>query len=434
MFVKRTGKLLSLVLMLLLIVISVVGATGGKEAPNEGPTKIYAGKTITLLIHPALYNAAGGDTGIKQEFEKRTGARVDVVTAPIPEHSEKAMLDFIAKTARYDVIAMQSGDMTKEFCKFFLPLDSFISNSPEWKGEDIIQSLMDMAKIDGKQLGIPYRWTQVVTYYRKDLLSKANVKVPTKVEDILEVGKALTMDTDGDGKTDVYGFIAQGKAPEELSHSWLTAFYGLGGRILDENGKSGLNTPAGKKAAQLWLDLYTQGVLPPDFFAWGRDDTINAMAQGKGAMGNFVASYYGNFFSSGINKDQIGYAITAGGGVNRGGGWNLVVNKDSKNTDVAWALVKELTSVENQIHMAIKWANGPVRTSTFESKEFKSLWPQAEEMKIATQMQIVDPPIKQTPQIHTAITEELTAIMMGKKSVDQGMQDLDRRVNRLLEN
>ena len=431
---KRTGKLLTMVMTLLLIAISVISAAGAKEASGVDPAKIYAGKTITLLIHPTLYNAAGGDTGIKQEFENRTGARVDVVTAPIPEHSEKAMLDFIAKTARYDVIAMQSGDMTKEFSKFFLPLDSFIANSPEWKGEDVIQSLMDMAKTDGKQLGIPYRWTQVVTYYRKDLLSKANVEVPTKVEDILKVGKALTMDTDGDGKTDVYGFIAQGKAPEELSHSWLTAFYGFGGRILDENGKSGFNTPAGKKAAQLWLDLYTQGVFPPDFFAWGRDDTINAMAQGKGAMGNFVASYYGNFFSGSVNKGQIGCAITAGNGVNRGGGWNLVINKDTKNADVAWALVKEMTSVENQIRMAVKWANGPIRNSTFESDEFKSLWPQAEEMKVATQMQIVDPPIKQTPQIHIAVTEELTAIMMGKKSVEQGMQDLDRRVNKLLDN
>lgn len=431
---KRMRKLVPLLVMLMFIAVSMTWASGGKEVSETTPKKIYEGKTITLLIHPALYNAAGGDTGIKQEFETRTGARVDVVTAPIPEHTEKAMLDFIAKTGRYDVIAMQSGDMTKEFSRFFLPLDSYIVDSPEWKGEDIIKSLMDMAKIDSKQLGIPYRWTQVVTYYRKDLFAKANITVPTKVEDLLKVGKALTMDTNQDGQTDIYGFIAQGKAPEELSHSWLTAFYGFGGRILNENGKSGFNSPAGINAAQLWLDLYTQGVFPPDFFAWGRDDTINAMAQGKVAMGNFVASYYGNFFSSGISKDQIGFAITPGNGVNRGGGWNLVINKDTKNADVAWALVKEMTSSENQIRMAVKWANGPIRSSVFESAEFKSLWPQAEEMKVATQMQIVDPPIKQTPQIHMAVTEELTAIMMGKKSVDQGMVDLDRRVNKLLEN
>ena len=417
--------------LLLTAAFSCLVFAGGKT-DTAGTGGIYSGKTITVLIHPALYNAAGGDTGIKQEFEKRTGARVDVVTAPIPEHSEKAMLDFMAKRGAYDVIAMQSGDMTKEFCAFFLPLDDYIAKSPEWDSKDMISSLMDLARVDGKQLGIPYRWTQVVMYYRKDMLQAAGVNVPKSPDDIYPAAKALTRDTDGDGKIDVYGFIAQGKAPEELSHSWLTVFYGYGGKITGPGGRSGFNTPAGIKAATLWLNMYKDGIFPPDFFAWGRDDTINAIAQGKGAMGNFVASYYGNFFSGNVPRDQIGFAVTPGNGINRGGGWNLVINKFSKNPDVAWEFVKEMTNKENQIREAVLWANGPVRNSTFESADFIKLWPQANEMKIATQMQVVDPAIKETPQIHEAVTEELTNVMMGKKTPAQGMADLARRTDKLL--
>ncbi|GHV43517.1 ABC transporter substrate-binding protein [Spirochaetia bacterium] len=418
--------------VLVLIASSFLFSAGKQQTAPDASKNPFEGKAITLLIHPSLYNAAGGDTGIKQEFEQRTGAKVNVVTAPIPEHSEKAMLDFISKNGAYDVIAMQSGDMTKEFIKFFLPLDDYIAKSPEWDSKDIITSLMELARFDGKTLGIPYRWTQVVMYYRKDLLAAEGVAPPKSMDEIYPAAKKLTKDTNNDGKTDIYGFIAQGKAPEELSHSWLTAFYGYGGNIIGPNGRSGFDSDAGKKAAELWLRMYREGIFPPDFFAWGRDDTINAIAQGKGAMGNFVASYYGNFFSGGTTRDQIGYAIAPGNGINRGGGWNLVVNKDSKNPDLAWELVKELTNKENQIREAVKWANGPIRFSTFENREFIALWPQAEEMKIATDRQVVDPAVKETPQIHEAVTEELTAIMTGKKSVAQGMADLARKTDKLL--
>jgi multiple sugar transport system substrate-binding protein len=424
------SKKLGFAVVMAVAVCGLLFSAGRQDSSPGG--RIYAGKTITLLIHPSLYNAAGGDTGIKQEFEERTGARVDVVIAPIPEHSEKAMLDFLSKKGAYDVIAMQSGDMTKEFCNYFLPLDGYIKNSPEWDSNDVISSLMDLARVDGKQLGVPYRWTQAVMYYRKDLLNEAKITVPKTVDEILPAARALTRDLNNDGKADVYGFIAQGKAPEELSHSWLTVFYGYGGIIIGKDGRSGFNTEAGIKAATLWLNMYKEGIFPPDFFAWGRDDTVNAMAQGKGAMGNFVASYYGNFFSGSVSREQIGFSICPGNGINRGGGWNLVINKDSKNPDIAWELVKEMTNKENQIREAVLWANGPIRNSTFEAEEFLKIWPQTEEMKIAAQVQIVDPPIKETPQIHEAVTEEITAIMMERKSPSQGMADLALKVDRLL--
>ena len=37
-----------------------------------GQSTNYSGQTVTLLIHPTLYKAAGGDSGIVKEFEKRT--------------------------------------------------------------------------------------------------------------------------------------------------------------------------------------------------------------------------------------------------------------------------------------------------------------------------------------------------------------------------
>lgn len=78
--------------LVLLLLASLLFAAGRPEAKVESVTDDFTGKTVTLLIHPTLYKAAGGDEGIKKEFEAETGATVQVVLAPSPEHIEKSEL------------------------------------------------------------------------------------------------------------------------------------------------------------------------------------------------------------------------------------------------------------------------------------------------------------------------------------------------------
>ena len=395
-------------------------------------SKEYSGKTVTLLIHPTLYKAAGGDNGIKKEFEERTGAKVEVVLAPSPEHTEKAMLDFLSHAGSFDVINFTGAELSKEICSNLLPLDSLIAASPEYEFNDIIPGISAVGKYNGKQLAIGYRMTQVVSYYRKDLFAKAGIPIPTTWDELYVAAKALTKDTNGDGKIDVYGFTAAGKAPDELSQAWLNAFYGYGGQIVQNNGRSGFNTPAGIKAANLWKKFYQEGIFPPDYFAWGRDDFINAMAQGRTAYGCFTASYYGNFISGKITPEQVGFSPTPNGGINRSNGWYLAVNKDSKNAKLAWELVKELTSKTNQLREALQWANGPTRTSTYQNAEYRKTWPQSDALIVAADNIVRDPTTKEIPRILAAITEEITYIMQNKKTTEQGMADLTKRVDELL--
>jgi multiple sugar transport system substrate-binding protein len=431
------------VVALLLIGLALTGlSAGGKSETqtSQPPEKPFAGKTITLLMHPTLYGTTGGKEGIVAEFEKETGATVKVVTAPIPEHSEKAMLDFISGKGAYDVINMQNSDMTKEFSQFLLPLDSYIANAgADWDYKDIFPALSEFAKVDGKQLGIGYRWVPVIMYYRKDLLEKAGVSVPKTYTELAVTAKKLTQDTDNDGKLDVYGYVQRGKAPDEIAHDWLTVFYGYGGVFLKPDGTSGLNSPAGVAAAKLWKQLLDEKTFPPDVFAWGRDDYVGAMQQGRVAMGGYVGSYYGQFFGkdSKLNKEQIGWAPMPAEpgvkqGVNRAGGWFLVINKASKNRDAAWALVKTLTSKENQLREAVQWANGPIRASVFQAESFRKIWPQADALQAAMANVVADPAIAAQPKILEIIGQEVTAVMQGVKTAEKAMADAENRANQAL--
>src|SRR5690606_8629842 len=111
-----------------------------------------AGTQLTVLIHPTLYGALGGENGLIAEFEEMTGATIEIVTAPIPEHTEKALVEFIAQRGTYDVIAMQTSDMMANFTPFFLPLDDYLAeDAEEMQWDDFIEAMRDWGLVDGQQ-------------------------------------------------------------------------------------------------------------------------------------------------------------------------------------------------------------------------------------------------------------------------------------------
>ncbi|MFZ9751713.1 MAG: ABC transporter substrate-binding protein, partial [Candidatus Nanopelagicales bacterium] len=63
----------------------------------------------------------------------------------------------------------------------------------------------------GKLLWAPWVGIPMAVAYRKDLMEKAVIKVMPKTwDEFLEVAKKLTVDTDGDGKIDQYGWAMVG--------------------------------------------------------------------------------------------------------------------------------------------------------------------------------------------------------------------------------
>jgi multiple sugar transport system substrate-binding protein len=426
-------KFFSTALFVLLLVLSLGGSVLAQDDLD--------GVTLTVLIHPTLYGALGGDGGIIAEFEAATGATVEIVTAPIPEHTEKALVEFIAQRGTYDVIAMQNSDMTANFNPFFLPLDDYVArDAEEMQWEDFLPAMRDWGLVDGVQLGVPFRAGTQMLYYRTDLLEAAGVEVPTTLEELIAAAKALTQDTDGDGNTDIYGLVQRGKAPTELAHDWLTSFYAAGGDFLTEDGLCGFDSPAGVQATTEWTDLYQSGVYPPDIFAWGRDDYITAMQQGRAAMGVYLSSYWGRLTDpeDSLFADQIGWAVPPSNpdipqGRGRGGGWVFVINRFSETPDAAWELLKYVTSPENHLRSAVEFGNGPVRASSFESEAYLELYPLALDWLTSTANSMIDPAIPEQPQILDIISVEVTAAMQGNQTAEETVARICSQANELLD-
>ena len=426
------------------LALTLVLAACAEEAEPEPPPveepitpeADFEGVELTLVMHPTLYAAIGGDGGLVAEFEEMTGARVEVVTAGIPEYLERAMVEFATGSGRFDVLNMENIHLSEDVLEHLLDLSPYVAGvSPEWNYEDFPESLREPVTTgDGAVLGIPFRFAANAFYYRADLFEEAGVQPPTTFDEMLEVAKAVRE------ATGVTPLIQRG-LDEEIVHDWLNFFYGFGGDMLSDDHQTCLvNSEAGVAAAELYRELVEQGLVPEDLFAIGRDDYIARAQRGDVAGGVYFGPYWGRLVDEEESQvaDRMAYALqpTAPGvepGRTRAAGWYLSVAEDSRNPDAAWALVEYITSPENLLRGALEWANAPVRLSTYAAPEFVERFPVAEIWSQALAASTVDPAVPGMAQITDILSEELVAIVRGDKTAQEGLDAACERIDRVLE-
>jgi len=263
-------------------------------------------------------------------------------------------------------------------------------------------------------------------YYRADHLAEAGIEPPTTLAELRAAAEALTRDTDGDGSTDIYGLVQRGIPGFEIAQDFGRLLFANGGAILDETGSACvLTAPEGVGAIQLWADLFQSGYMPPDLFAIGRDEQIRQLQTGRASMGIYFSPYYGRLVDE-LDADQVGWAVSpTAEGVEAGRSlntlWSLAIDRNSGNKDAAWQLVQWLSDVENQITMAVEFANAPVRESTYVDAAFIEQNPLGAEWLQATAASSFTPSHPRFPEMADAMSIELTAAIEGKLPDDRDL-------------
>jgi len=401
-------------------------------------TAAAAAQEITLLIHPTLYAATGGDTGVIADFTAATGIVVNVVTAPTDQLRERAVIEYVGGTGQFDVATLQDAWMNEELAAFLEPLqDRLASADAAYQTGDLIQSLVDVNTVAGNLLAIPFRGGTTMLYYRADHLAEAGVEVPSTFDELRAAAIALTRDTDGDGNTDIYGLVQRGIPGFEIVQDFGRFLFANGGSILSADGSAcAISEPTGVSAIQLWADLYQGGYMPPDLFAIGRDEQIRQVQTGRASMGIYFSPYYGTLLQE-LDEDQVGWAVSpTAEGVNPGRSlntlWSLAIDASSDQKDAAWQLVQWLTNAENQTTMAVEYANAPVRESTYVDQAFIEKNPLGGDWLIATAASSFTPSHPRFPEMADAMSIELTAAIEGRKTAEAAAQAMCRQIDGLL--
>lgn len=206
--------------------------------------------------------------------------------------------------------------------------------------------LVTGASYKGAIYGSPLFEDQGFLYYRKDLLTKYHMAVPTTWEQLETEAKTLA--SNGSVK---YGFVWQGDSYEGLTCNFMEYLADAGGSPTNATYTTAtLNSPAAIKAVTFMRSLITSGASPAAVTTFQEPQAMNTFGGGNAAfLRNWDYAYVAaQTASSGgkLKANQIGvaplptFAGQSGTGYSNIGGWNLYINPHSK------ALGADLTFIQ----------------------------------------------------------------------------------------
>jgi multiple sugar transport system substrate-binding protein len=134
--------------------------------------------------------------------------------------------------------------------------------SPSTDLERYYPEVLDLYRLDGRLVGLPWIAQPVVLYCNRTLFREANVPLPDRSwgrARFVRAARRLTRDTDGDGEIDRWGFIVTPGWPPH--HMWI---WQNGAAMLTPEGRWALDDPRAAAALDDYAGLvHDDRVAPP---------------------------------------------------------------------------------------------------------------------------------------------------------------------------
>lgn len=191
-----------------------------------------------------------------KDFENRHNVQIKIFRIPFQGQGEKIMYACSSRMAP-DIARMDIGLIAKFAAgKALMPLDEL--GLKEFQSE-LLDAALDAGRVylpnsGVRSYAVPDEFTTLALYYNKEMFSAAGLdpdKPPTTWSEFVEYAKRLTIDKNGDGRIDQYGFAMQ------ITPWWSMPFlFSFKGQVLDEETMQCKLTDSGAiKALQFQLDL-----------------------------------------------------------------------------------------------------------------------------------------------------------------------------------
>ena len=112
--------------------------------------------------------------------------------------------------------------------------------------------------------------------------------------------------------------------------------------------------------------------------------------------------------------------------------WGMVIPANSRDKDLAWKFIREVSSKRVTLGMAIN-GNGPVRVSTYEDGSFAGKNPLAAvEAAVLANARGAFPPFPEAARAQSIFLEEVQLAVLGRKPVNEAVASISSRIKPLL--
>ena len=178
---------------------------------------------------------------IKNEFTDPTGIEVEVEIVPLEQVLAKATQDVQGQLGTYDLYYLDQSWVATFAQDTVDPREHYKAKPdlamPGFDWDDFSKPLVDgLAMYDGKMVGIPFDIPIFILMYRKDMLEKHGIKVPTTLGRVH--GRGAEDHRRPRRRNGIYGTALQAKSGHySLECDWTGAVWGHGGSIFGKDKK-----------------------------------------------------------------------------------------------------------------------------------------------------------------------------------------------------
>ena len=384
----------------------IVSCTSGSSNNTSSSTN-FSGTTIRVVTFTGPQIAEPLQRRAP-DFEKVTGAKVQVITVPFADLYQKLLTDFATKTNSYDATVFDPQWMGDYVPPGYLEdLTDRVQKDSSLQWNDIAPFFRDFsATFKGKVYTVPLDGDFQMVYYRKDLLQKDGLQPPATWDDYISIAKHFQgKDLNGDGKNDYGSCLAMKRSAQSywawisIAAAYLQSKGTKQGAFFNTDNMQPLTNNPGAAAA---LDVYKQlsKIGPPDQLNNDVGDSRGLFVTGRCAL----SLDWGDIGTLAIDptqskvQDKVGAVILPGSkrvldrstnqladcnatlcpnavnGVNHApfaafGGWSGAINKASsaKVKDAAFAFLSYMSDPKQSGEDVTIGKTGfnPYRTSQF---------------------------------------------------------------------
>ena len=313
-----------------------------------------------------------------------------------------------------------------------LPLNKDVGNPTAFL-KQYLPAYADADTVDGKLVVLPAFADAMFLYYRKDLLDKYHLPVPTTWSQLASEAKTIQA---GENDAQLQGLSFQGAPIEGTVCTFLLPYWSMGKNLV-HNGHLTFDHAAAVKSFDLWLGLMKQGVAPRNAAEIVTDQTRKDFEAGKAVFA--VEWAYGwSLFQSADSAVKGKVAVTDLPAVDGGkpvtciGGWQWGVSAFSKHPAESVKLVKFLSSVPVSTLLAEKASLLPVFPPLYHDAALDQAMPWLPQALPVVEQAKSRPVTPYYNDVSNVIRTQTNAVLAGSETPEQAADQMEARLRRVL--
>lgn len=411
------------VVFLLLWTAATIGCMQSGEGTDRAPT-------VVVFKHGKLSGDGRVLSDLLRDFERgHQGViiREELLPADSDRQHQYYAMNLDGGKAPFDLLGIDT-IWAQEFAKagWIAPLDELLTPTEQ---EEFFPGPIEAATFNGRLYAVPWYVDAGVLYYRRDLLDRHGLEPPRTWLELVHIAKVVL---EAEQNLALTGFVWQGKQYEGLmcvalevlrsngTDLWSgdrdRAVYGL--RFLRETIATHRITPLSTSMADeestRWMFSEGHALFMRNWpYAWALLQREGSPVRGK--VGVVPLPAFSGFASAPVL-----------------GGWMLAMPNSSPHHEVVGELIRFLTSSDTQRKVAVELGYNPVRRALYADESLLELRPFLKDLH---PILLEARPRPVTPYyllISEAVQPEISAVVVGRKSPDEALDAIRRRVDQIL--